>query len=143
MERTKTKSIFRVLLITTVFSIIANMLYTAPVWNMSVICTQADGTEIPAFYTGDEFFGRHYDKNNYTMVIDSKTKYWCWAQQGKDGYLESTGYEIHLYTPESLGLKPGITVSKDVMNEIIERSKLPLEVPDDWEFEEDGDDEVN
>jgi len=52
-------------------------------------------------------------KGEYTVVWDKETKYFCWARQGADGNLESTGYPIHLYDADNLGLEKNIRMSKE------------------------------
>ncbi|MCL2065412.1 MAG: M6 family metalloprotease domain-containing protein, partial [Candidatus Cloacimonetes bacterium] len=44
---------------------------------------------------------------------DSRTRFYCWARQGEDGELESTGFPIHLHDPKDLGLEPGETISPE------------------------------
>ena len=50
--------------------------------------------------------------NGYTIIMN-ESRIWCWARQGEDGNLESTGYAIHLYNPEELGLEKDIRMSKE------------------------------
>jgi len=52
-------------------------------------------------------------KDDYTVVTDKETMFVCWARQGSDGNLESTGYPIHLYDPEKLRLEKNIRMSKE------------------------------
>ena len=50
--------------------------------------------------------------NEFSLVRD-ESKYYCWARQGEDGNLKSTGYAIHLYDPEELGLEKDIRFSDE------------------------------
>ena len=72
--------------------------------------TQPDGTEITLYESPD---GHHKikltDENNYRVALSPKTWYYCWVMQDEDGGLYASQYPVHLHTPESLGLKPGLT----------------------------------
>ena len=84
-------------------------LYSTSFKNLTVQLTQPDKTIVDAFATGnDPGFIRCHDANDYTIVKDRKTGFFCWAYLDSDGYLESTGFPIHLYNPKDLGLEPGI-----------------------------------
>jgi len=78
---------------------------------------QPDGTIVQAFATGDSFVGRAYDKDDFTIIRDKETTYYCWAKQGADGWLESTGFPIHLYDPKTLDIKPGESDSPERLEE--------------------------
>jgi len=75
--------------------------------------TQPDGTEIEVLYTGDEHHFRIHDKDDFTMLRDSKTGYLCWAVT-RDGDLVSTGRPVHLFTPQSLGISPRQDISDEL-----------------------------
>jgi len=51
--------------------------------------------------------------NEFTIVWDRESGYWCFARQSHDGNLESTGYPVHLYNPEELGLEKNIRMSEE------------------------------
>ena len=59
-----------------------------------------------------------YRLNDFTVVYDYKTKYYCWALQNKDGWLESTGYPVHLHNPEQLGLEKNIRMTNERAEEV-------------------------
>ena len=74
--------------------------------------TQPDGTIIHVRFTGDSFNSRTHNEENFTMIRDPETRYWCWARRSDDGHnIESTGKPAHLYDPRELGLEPGIEIS--------------------------------
>ena len=104
-------------------------LYSSYVENHPIELEQPDGTIIKAFVTGsnprDGFNNlRAHNSENYTIIRDKKSYMWCWAKQASDGSLESTGYEVHLYDPKSLGLKPGEDISDEWNRQrYIEREK--------------------
>jgi len=80
-------------------------------------CTQPDGVKV----LFEVVLGGLYNtdplgllrKDGYTAIYDKETGFTCWARQGIDGNLESTGYPVHLYDPEQLGLEKNIRQSKE------------------------------
>jgi len=92
---------------------IATHLYPAWIDNVPNKLTQPDGTVIDVLYSGDEHHNWAHDTNGYTMIIDVKTGYVCWAT-AKDGDLTSTGKPVHLYTPQSLNLQPRENISPEL-----------------------------
>ena len=74
--------------------------------------TQPDGTVINVLTTGDEFHHWPHNENGFTIIQDAVTGFWCWAK-AENGDLISTGYPIHLHSPESLGLSPKENISNE------------------------------
>jgi hypothetical protein len=109
-------------------------LYSTHFKNSPSSKTQPDGTVIKAFYTGwqnsfthDGFhmgYVRLHDENDFTIILDEETGFYCWAKQGADGALESTGYPVHLHDPRDLGLEPGEDHSGEVWNRILDQQRL-------------------
>ena len=66
--------------------------------------------------------------NGFTVVRDTDTRYWCWARQAEDGALESTGYPVHLYDPEELGLEKNIRISNERAKKEEEMIRKELDV---------------
>jgi len=105
-------------------------LYSTNFENIPSKLKQPNGTVIEAFYTGyDPGYIRYHDKNDFTMVKDRQTGFFCWAYIDSDGYLASTGLAVHLYNPKDLGLEPGVypkrlredEVKKDTRQQDFER----------------------
>jgi M6 family metalloprotease-like protein len=71
---------------------------------------QPDDTILEIFFSGDEFHNWVHDQNGFTIIQDEKTNYWCWAKV-ENGDLVSTGFPVHLHTPESLNLNPRENIS--------------------------------
>ena len=88
--------------------------------NVPTVERQPDGIVMRLFITGDEFYRRLHDENNFTIIRDKNTRYFCWAKQGEDGRLESTGKPIHLYDPKEIGLEPGEDYSRARIRELID-----------------------
>ena len=60
-------------------------------------------------------------KDGFTVIYDNDSKNYCWARQSEDGRLESTGYPVHLYDPNELGLEKDIRMSDAAAKRIYER----------------------
>jgi len=95
------------------FLVIITNLQGAWIENVPNQLTQPDGTVVDVLYSGDEFHNWPHDANGFTMIIDEHTGYVCWAV-AKGGNLVSTGKEVHLFTPQELGLSPRQNISPDV-----------------------------
>ena len=80
--------------------------------NVPTELVQPDGTVVDAFASGDEFHNWAHDEDYFTIIQDPNTGYWCWAI-AEDGMLVSTGYPIHLHTPQSLNLSPRENISEE------------------------------
>jgi hypothetical protein len=91
-------------------------LHSAWVDNLQGRVTQPDGTMIDVLFSGDEFHVWAHDENYFTIIQDPFTGFWCWAVS-KDGDLISTGYPIHLHTPEFLGLNSRENISVERYHE--------------------------
>ncbi|MCL2065585.1 MAG: hypothetical protein FWG98_14595 [Candidatus Cloacimonetes bacterium] len=81
--------------------------------NLPVTLSQPDQRQIEAFQSGDEFHRWIHNENGFTIILDPISDYWCWAIENLDGFLESTGYPVHLYTPESRGISVGENISHE------------------------------
>ena len=88
-----------------------SMLYSAPVYNIPNKLIQPDGTEFDVLFSGDEFHNWAHNEDNFTMIQDAKTGYWCWAQE-QSGDLISTGYPVHLHSPQSIGITSHQNISE-------------------------------
>jgi len=100
---------------------------------------QPDGTVITVFETGtfnDVYSSiRIHNEDDYTIIRDENTAVYCWARQGSNGWLESTGFAVHLYNPKTLGLKPREDHSLERKNERRERYKeWKREQEREWEL---------
>jgi len=79
--------------------------------------TQPDGTVIDVLFSGDEFHVWAHDEEGFTIIQDETTGFWCWAVLGnsecgsRNDELISSGSPIHLYTAESLDIRPRLNIS--------------------------------
>ncbi|MDR3047047.1 MAG: T9SS type A sorting domain-containing protein [Bacteroidales bacterium] len=71
---------------------------------------QPDGTVIQCFMTGDEYYLRVHDANNFTIIREPHTGWLVYAQLENDK-LVSSGYKIGTVNPADVGLTPGIDIS--------------------------------
>ncbi|MFH1052018.1 MAG: M6 family metalloprotease domain-containing protein [bacterium] len=80
--------------------------------NVPTHITQPDGTVLNCFVTGDEFYQRIHDKDNFTIVKHPDTRWYVYAVKSGDTLL-ATDYIFGKSNPESLGLKPFALPSPD------------------------------
>jgi M6 family metalloprotease-like protein len=69
---------------------------------------QPDGTKLSLFITGDEFYRRVHDANDYTVVLDPESGYAVYAVPDGNG-LKPSAYRVGTIDPASLGIRPGLT----------------------------------
>jgi M6 family metalloprotease-like protein len=81
--------------------------------------TQPDGTVVDVLYSGDWHHNWAHDENHFTIIQDPTTGYWCWART-ENGIMVSTGFPIHRYTPQNLGLTPRQNISEARYRELRE-----------------------
>ena len=74
---------------------------------------QPDGTKIECFITGDQYFRRLHDENNYTIIFNNTDGYFYYAKKA-NGDLVPSIYQVGSINPFNLTIKPGLTVDKDV-----------------------------
>jgi len=79
--------------------------------NIEMQLFQPDGTELLLFASGDEYHNWIHDQNDYTVIQDPQSGFWSWAKL-EEGQLVSSGYPVHLYSPQSLGLEPKLNLSE-------------------------------
>jgi M6 family metalloprotease-like protein len=75
--------------------------------NMSIDLYQPDGTKISCFVSGDEFYRRVFDVENYTIIRDSISGYYVYAKE-ENGFLISTSAIVGKLDPSALGIIPGL-----------------------------------
>ena len=95
-------------------------LHSALLTDIPVKVVQPDETKIDVYKSGDEFHNWYHDSEQYTIVQDEKTSFWCWAK-AENGGLISTGYPIHLYSPVSLNISPRENISEQRYYQLINK----------------------
>ncbi len=95
---------------------LAPVLSAFPVFYMPAVRIQPDGDTLRLFVTGDEYYHRFHDANNYTIVQNPRTGYWVYsAKSFSDGNrwtLVPTDYVAGRVDPASVGLQPNIGVDR-------------------------------
>lgn len=97
--------------ITLLFILVAIcLLQAARLSNVPTTVYQPDGTELQLFASGDEFFNRLHDKDNYT-VIQSSDGYYYYAES-HNGKLQPSAIKAGIANLSKADLKPGLVISE-------------------------------
>ncbi|MCF7793849.1 MAG: choice-of-anchor D domain-containing protein [Candidatus Cloacimonetes bacterium] len=90
-----------------VFYLLFNPLFAAFLENVPFEIVQPDGSRYQAFITGDEYYRRVHDNNDYTMLLDRNTGYVVYAIP--DGQsIKISSYVVGRVDPASLGITPNL-----------------------------------
>lgn len=106
--------------------------------NMPTNQIQPNGDTIHIFVTGDEFYHRYHDANNYT-IVQNKAGYWVYAQADKAGSIVPTQYVVNAVSPEQVGLTPGVAIS----NQEYQRRRHEWDIPEQYKSNVPKDSERN
>ena len=90
------------------FAAMALCAVAAPVKNMPAMRIQPDGKTLNCFVSGDEFFHRLHDAEDYTIVQDVETGWYVYATLSDEGLLVPTKYVPGRDNPAKAGLRPGL-----------------------------------
>ena len=104
---------------TFVFTLLVALSFNARavyVQKMPVNQIQPSGDTLHFFVTGDECYHRFHDANNYTIVQDH-AGYWVYAIPAPNGGLQPSSYRVGTVDPSTLGVKPGLTITKSEWEE--------------------------
>ena len=107
-----------------IFLLISTIAHTAWVDNVPATLTQPDGTIVHAYRSGDEFHNWVHDIEQFTIIQDAETGFWCWAIS-VDGALVSTGHPVHLETATRLGIPARANISEQKYQEKRKRFDIP------------------
>ena len=66
--------------------------------------SQADGSKIKVVLRGDEFCNWHEDEGGYTILKDTETKNWVYAEIDRRGGLKKSAHKVGKAEPRRLGL---------------------------------------
>ena len=72
---------------------------------------QPDSTLIPAFASGDEYYVRLHDKDNYTIVQNTYDGYYYYAEL-YNNIITPTHFRADQPIPDSIEISQGITITK-------------------------------
>lgn len=99
-----------------VFYALAASLSAAWLTNQPTTRTQPDGSILECFVSGDEFFQRLHDADNYTLIQHPKTGYYHYAEQdGED--IKAGAFRAGLDEAQRQNLTPDITISERLYKE--------------------------
>lgn len=74
--------------------------------------TQPDGKIINCYISGDEYYSWLHDKNNFSIMQDSLSGFYCYAML-REGKLLASKFIVGKDDPVKAGLKPGVQMSQD------------------------------
>lgn len=94
--------------------------------------TQPNGSVINCFISGDEFYSWIHDKDNYTIIQNPKTGYYCYAIYQNDE-LVASNYIVGIDNPKISGIQPGIKRSNEQIAKLIPKSNMNLSEPSFFE----------
>ena len=87
---------------------------------------QPNGDTVQFFVTGDEYYHRYHDADNYTLLMDTRG-YWVYAQPVAKGGIEPSAHVYGTVDPASLGLTPGLTITQSEWIELQKAWELPAD----------------
>jgi M6 family metalloprotease-like protein len=87
--------------------LVASVSEAAFLRNVPQTVTQPDGTALHLFATGDEYYNRLHDADDFTIVRDPETGYLMYAIR-VDGRLEPSGLVVGRDDPAVAGLEKGV-----------------------------------
>ncbi len=93
----------------------ATVMFGAYLKNIPVTVAQPDGTVLELFSTGDEFFNRLHDINDFTIIQGSDGWYY-YGQRSVDEVVPSV-FIAGKDDPASSGLNPGVKISEKLYRE--------------------------
>ncbi|GIR57339.1 MAG: hypothetical protein CM15mP64_7510 [Candidatus Neomarinimicrobiota bacterium] len=80
------------------------------------IIHQPDGEILECFISGDQYSRRLHDINNYTIVHHEEDGFFYYAQKDSYGSLIPSTIIAGRGNPQSIGLEPGYSISKEDYN---------------------------
>lgn len=98
------------ILLALVFVVISLVkLYAAYLENVPITVKQPNGLIVNCFMTGDEFYNRAHDGNNYTIIQNHSTGYWVYARL-QNNQLVPSEFIAGVDDPLTTNLIPGVSI---------------------------------
>lgn len=94
------------------------------VTNMPVNRIQPNGDTIHLFVTGDEYYHRYHDADNYTIVMNQQG-YWVYAVPDNNGGIQPSAYVVGTAAPAAIGIQPGLTISRSEWDSLRKAWEIP------------------
>lgn len=98
----------RFLVIILMLTLFAVCLQAAYLTNMPLTLSQPDGSKLECFASGDEYHNWLHDGENYTIIPDPKTGYYCYAELS-GGKVQASRLIVGRDLP--VHLEPGVNIS--------------------------------
>lgn len=102
----------------------ANSASAVYVEKMPVNQIQPNGDTVHFFVTGDEFYHRYHDAENYT-IVQNRAGYWVYATASKDGQIVPTDHLVNSVNPAQVGLVPGISITQQEYQKLRHQWDIP------------------
>lgn len=119
----KLRKLFLTILLT-----VTTATYAAPVRFMPVSRIQPKGDTLHCYVSGDEYFHRLHDAEDYTIVQNVETGQYVYAALAADGTaLVPTEYVPGRVNPASVGLRPGLIPDSRTLAQMYRRWEVPEE----------------
>jgi M6 family metalloprotease-like protein len=80
--------------------------------------TQPDGTKIKIRVYGDERFMIAEDENGFTIIKDSETGFFVYAEKDAEGKLKGTSFQVGKDDPDTLGLSKHLRPDKEIIKKL-------------------------
>lgn len=98
-------------------------IFAAPFKNIERIMVQPNGDTLVCYASGDEFYNRLHDENDFT-IVQNENGFFVYADKNADNQIIATNYVVGTVNPASLGLQPGIRISHDDLRKKYEAMHL-------------------
>jgi len=108
----KARSFRRSLFFFAVF-MIAGLLEAAYLVNIPQTLHQPNGDVLRCLASGDEYYNWLHDAAGYTIIQDSVTGYYVYAEPAPHGDIRPSAFIVGTIDPAAAGLKPGLRMSAD------------------------------
>ncbi|MCQ2313845.1 MAG: T9SS type A sorting domain-containing protein [Bacteroidales bacterium] len=86
--------------------------FAAPLKNVKRIMIQPNGDTLVCYASGDEFYNRLHDINDFT-IVQNEDGYFVYADKNADNQIIATEYIAGKVDPAAVGLQPGIMISNE------------------------------
>lgn len=104
----------------------ANSALAVYVKSMPVNQIQPSGDTVHFFVTGDEFYHRYHDANDFT-IVQNHAGYWVYAQASKDGKVQPSQYLVNTVDPQAVGLTPHVAISQKEYQMLRNQWEIPAQ----------------
>ncbi len=109
------------------FVLLTVTIQAAVIRGIEMTVKQPDGSSLNLFATGDEYHNWLHDENNFTIIQDKQTGYYCYAMRDGEGVTASP-LIVGKGDPRSIGLEPGINISSSLYRQMrSEKFYMPAE----------------